>query len=39
VALRWDVREHVSLGAYFGKWLLAAVPIGIVVGAAVAFFL
>jgi Chloride channel protein EriC len=39
VALRWDVREHVSLSAYFGKWVLIAIPLGVVVGSAVAFFL
>lgn len=39
MALRWDIREHVSLTAYFVKWIVIATPLGIVVGAAVAFFL
>ena len=37
--LRWDVREHISLAAYFGKWILIAIPLGAIVGVAVAFFL
>jgi H+/Cl- antiporter ClcA len=39
VALRWDVREHISLGRYLAKWLLIGIPVGVLVGAAVAFFL
>lgn len=39
MALRWDVREHLSLSAYVGKWVLYAVPLGVAVGASVAFFL
>jgi H+/Cl- antiporter ClcA len=36
---RWNPREHVALGRYVLKWLLIAVPVGAIVGAAVAGFL
>ena len=36
---RWNPREHVALGQYVLKWLLIGVPVGAVVGSAVAGFL
>jgi H+/Cl- antiporter ClcA len=36
---RWNPREHVALTRHVLKWLLIAVPMGIVVGSAVAIFL
>jgi H+/Cl- antiporter ClcA/PII-like signaling protein len=36
---RWNPREHVALGQYVLKWLLIAVPVGAVIGSAVALFL
>ncbi len=36
---RWNPREHVALGRYAAKWLLIGVPVGAVVGSAVAGFL
>jgi H+/Cl- antiporter ClcA len=36
---RWDYREHIHLFAFVVKWLAIALPLGIVVGSAVAFFL
>lgn len=36
---RWDFREHVHLGAFVVKWLLICLPLGGLVGSAVAFFL
>ncbi len=36
---RWNPREHVALGRYFLKWLAIAVPVGAVIGTAVAIFL
>ncbi len=37
--IRWNPREHVAMAAYVGKWLLIAIPVGAVVGSAVALFL
>ena len=36
---RWNPREHLALVRYVLKWLVLAVPVGIVIGAAVAGFL
>ena len=36
---RWNPREHLALGRYVLKWLLIAIPVGAVVGSAVAGFL
>ncbi len=36
---RWNPREHLALGLYAVKWLLIAVPVGAVIGSAVAGFL
>ena len=36
---RWNPREHVALGRYAAKWLLIGVPVGAVIGSAVAGFL
>src|SRR5258707_9945500 len=36
---RWNPREHLALGSYVLKWLLIAVPVGAIVGSAVALFL
>lgn len=36
---RWNPREHVALGAYLLKWLAIAVPVGGMIGSAVALFL
>lgn len=37
--IRWDYREHLHLAAFVLKWLAIGLPLGIVVGSAVAFFL
>lgn len=36
---RWSPREHLSLGAYFLKWICLATPVAAVVGSACALFL
>ena len=36
---RWNPREHVALGRYAAKWVLIGVPVGAVIGSAVAGFL
>lgn len=36
---RWNPREHFALVRYVLKWLLIAVPVGAMIGSAVAFFL
>jgi len=36
---RWNPREQLALTRYAIKWLLLAVPVGAVIGSAVAFFL
>ncbi|MCC9607356.1 voltage-gated chloride channel family protein [Blastopirellula sp. JC732] len=36
---RWDYRQHVSLAWFVLKWLVICLPVGIVVGSAVALFL
>ncbi|HWE03735.1 MAG TPA: voltage-gated chloride channel family protein [Tepidisphaeraceae bacterium] len=36
---RWNPREHAALASHVLKWLLIAIPLGIVVGSAVALFL
>jgi H+/Cl- antiporter ClcA len=36
---RWNPREHFALVKYFLKWLLIGVPVGAVIGSAVAGFL
>ncbi|WP_425616433.1 voltage-gated chloride channel family protein [Anatilimnocola sp. NA78] len=36
---RWDYREHLHLTVFVLKWLAINLPLGIVVGSAVAFFL
>jgi H+/Cl- antiporter ClcA len=39
MSYRWSVREHGQLGLFVLKWLLICLPLGVVVGSAVAFFL
>ena len=39
MTIRWDIREHVRLGAFLVKWLAICVPSGAAVGSAVALFL
>lgn len=36
---RWNPREHIALGRYVLKWLVIAVPVGALIGSAVAGFL
>jgi H+/Cl- antiporter ClcA len=36
---RWDYREHLGLAGFVLKWLAICLPLGAVVGSAVAFFL
>jgi H+/Cl- antiporter ClcA len=36
---RWNPREHLILGRYVLKWLVIGIPVGALVGSAVAFFL
>lgn len=36
---RWNVQEHVSLLRHLAKWLLLSIPLGLLVGLAVAGFL
>lgn len=36
---RWNPREHGALGLYFLKWLLIGIPVGAIIGSAVAVFL
>lgn len=36
---RWDYREHLYLGLFLLKWLSICVPLGLLVGSSVAFFL
>ena len=36
---RWNPREHAQLGGYVIKWLLLGIPVGALVGSAVALFL
>lgn len=36
---RWNVREHLRLGVFVVKWLGLCVPLGMLVGSSVAFFL
>jgi H+/Cl- antiporter ClcA len=37
--IRWDYREHLQLAGFVLKWLAICLPLGAVVGSAVAFFL
>lgn len=37
--IRWDVREHLSLGKYVTRWFLMTLPVAAMVGSAVALFL
>ncbi len=39
MTIRWDIREHLTLGAFLLKWLAISIPSGAMVGTAVAFFL
>lgn len=39
MTIRWDIREHVTLGIFVLKWLAICVPSGTFVGSAVALFL
>jgi H+/Cl- antiporter ClcA len=39
MAFRWDAREHLRRGVFFGRWLLITIPLGAAVGSAVALFL
>ncbi len=36
---RWNPREHLALAKYVLKWLLIAIPVGAIIGSAVALFL
>ena len=36
---RWDLREHLHQGKFLLRWLLLGLPVGALVGAAVALFL
>ena len=36
---RWDLREHLGQARFFLRWLAICLPLGIVVGSAVALFL
>lgn len=36
---RWDAREHLHQGRFFLRWLLITLPVGVLVGSAVALFL
>ncbi|WP_321532716.1 voltage-gated chloride channel family protein [uncultured Desulfuromonas sp.] len=37
--IRWDVREHLSLGWFVVRWLLMIAPVAALIGSSVAFFL
>ncbi|MCD6526188.1 MAG: voltage-gated chloride channel family protein [Desulfuromonas sp.] len=37
--LRWDVREHLSLGWFVLRWLAMITPVAALIGSSVAFFL
>lgn len=37
--LRWDTKEHATLGRFVLRWLAITAPLGAIVGSAVAFFL
>ncbi len=39
MTIRWDIREHLTLGTFLFKWLAIGIPSGAVVGSAVALFL
>jgi len=39
VPYSWNYREHVQLALFLLKWLLICLPLGAVIGSAVAFFL
>ncbi len=39
MSLHWNLREHLQLLSFVLKWLALAVPLGMAVGSAVAFFL
>ena len=39
MTFRWEIREHVTLGAFVLKWLAICVPCAATVGSAVALFL
>lgn len=39
MSLRWDIREHASLGYFVLRWLCITAPLGALVGSSVAFFL
>ena len=39
MTIRWDIREHLRLGAFLFKWLAIGIPSGAGVGSAVALFL
>ncbi|QDU27479.1 H(+)/Cl(-) exchange transporter ClcA [Anatilimnocola aggregata] len=36
---RWVLREHLQLAGFLVKWLALAIPLGVVIGSAVALFL
>lgn len=36
---RWNPREHLALGMYVVRWGIIAIPVGIIIGSAIAFFL
>lgn len=36
---RWDYREHARRATFFLKWIAISLPVGMIVGSAVAFFL
>lgn len=37
--IRWDIKEHLSLGTYVVRWFLLVLPMAALVGSAVALFL
>ena len=39
MAIRWDYRDHLHLAVFVLKWLAIGLPLGVIVGSAVAFFL
>ncbi len=39
MSTQWSLRQHVEQAQFLGRWILLAVPLGIVVGSTVAFFL
>lgn len=37
--IKWDIREHLALGAYVARWLAITAAVAVLVGSAVALFL